>query len=103
MKAPTNASVLLAAAFEAIRAERTGAQARGLRLVGVTGSVARLEARPESDVDAVYEVAGRPTLFDLGDVQMDLQDALGRPVDLIDLSTVKPRLRTAMERDLVRA
>ena len=54
-------------------------------------------------MDVVYEVSGQPTLFDLGAIQMDLQDALGRPVDLIDLRTVKPRLRNAMDRDLVRA
>jgi predicted nucleotidyltransferase len=96
------ASTVLASALDAIRTERSGAEGRGLRLVGVTGSVARLEAGPLSDVDVVYEVSGRPTLFDLGAVQMDLQDALGKPVELIDLRTVKPRLRDAMERDLVR-
>jgi predicted nucleotidyltransferase len=96
-------SSLLAATLAAIRASRDGAASRGVRLVGVTGSVARLQAGPESDIDVVYEVAGRPTLFDVGDIQMDLQDAIGRTVDMIDLEKVKPGLRTEMERDLVRA
>ena len=95
--------LLLPAALDAIRARRAGARERGLVLVGVVGSVARREAGPESDVDVVYEVAGRPTLFDVGEISMDLQDDLGRPIDMIDLKTVKPRLRAAMERDLVRA
>jgi predicted nucleotidyltransferase len=34
---------------------------------------------------------------------MDMKEQLGREVDLIDLRHVKPRLREAMERDLVRA
>jgi predicted nucleotidyltransferase len=96
-------SDLLPAALDAIRAKQAGARERGLVLVGVVGSVARREAGPESDVDVVYEVAGRPTLFDIGEISMDLQDDLGRPIDMINLKTVKPRLRAAMERDLVRA
>lgn len=99
----TAATDMLPAALEAIRARQASARQRGPVLVGVVGSVARREAGPESDVDVVYEVAGRPTLFDLGEISMDLQDDLGRPVDMIDLKTVKPRLRVAMERDLVRA
>lgn len=94
---------LLNSALETIRALRTEARRRGIVLVGVTGSVARGEAGPASDVDVVYEVAGRPTLFDLGELSMDIKDQLGREVDLIDLHHVKPRLREAMERDLVRA
>jgi uncharacterized protein len=99
MTAPSD---MLPAALDAIRARQAGARERGLVLVGIVGSVARHEAGPESDVDVVYEVAGRPTLFDIGEISMDLQDELGRPVDMIDLKTVKPRLRAAMERDLVR-
>jgi uncharacterized protein len=99
----TDSLDVLPAALNAIRARRAGARERGLVLVGVVGSVARREAGPESDVDVVYEVAGRPTLFDVGEISMDLQDDLGRPIDMIDLKTVKPRLRAAMERDLVRA
>jgi predicted nucleotidyltransferase len=82
---------------------RLEARRRGLELVGVVGSVARHEAKPESDIDVVYEVHGRPTLFDIGEISMDMRDTLGREVDMIDLKTVKPRLREAMERDLVRA
>ncbi|HZZ89990.1 MAG TPA: nucleotidyltransferase domain-containing protein [Caulobacteraceae bacterium] len=94
---------LLTATLDVIRSRRARARERGVLLVGVVGSVARGEAGPASDVDVVYEVAGRPTLFDLGELSMDLQDDLGREIDLIDLKTVKPRLREAMERDLVRA
>jgi predicted nucleotidyltransferase len=94
---------LLAAALATIRAKRAAARERGLVLVGVVGSVARREAGPESDIDVIYEIDGRPTLFDVGEISMDLQDQLGRHVDMIDLKVVKPSLREAMERDLVRA
>ena len=61
---------------------------------------ARGEARSDSDVDILYEIVGKPTLFDLGGLLMDLQDELGRNVDLVDRGMVKPRIRAVMERDL---
>jgi uncharacterized protein len=94
---------LLDQALQAIRTRRSEAIAHGIELVGVVGSVARGDARPESDVDVVYRVVGKANLFDIGGILMDLQDALGRRVDMVDLAVVKPRLRAAMERDLVRA
>jgi predicted nucleotidyltransferase len=99
----SGASGVLAAALAAIRSRQPKARDLGLVLVGVTGSVARREEGPQSDIDVVYEVAGRPTLFDIGEISMDMQEELGRAIDMIDLKTVKPRLRVAMERDLVRA
>jgi predicted nucleotidyltransferase len=99
----SGASGVLTAALAAIRSRQPKARDLGLVLVGVTGSVARREEGPQSDIDVVYEVAGRPTLFDIGEISMDMQEELGRAIDMIDLKTVKPRLRVAMERDLVRA
>jgi predicted nucleotidyltransferase len=97
----TNA--LLDRALAAIRTHRIEARERGVELLGVVGSVARGEAGPESDVDVVYAIIGKPSLFDLGGILMDIQDDLQRRVDLVDLARIKPRLRKLMERDLVRA
>ena len=94
---------LLEQALTAIRARRDEARASGLDLIGVIGSVARGDARPDSDVDVVYAVVGRASLFDLGGLQMDLQDDLQRPVDMVDLNQIRPRVRAIMERDLVLA
>lgn len=96
-------SGMLDQALATIRARRAEALARGVELVGVVGSVARGEDGPESDVDIAYAIIGRPSLFDLGGILMDIQDDLHRRVDLVDLAQVKPRLRAHMERDLVRA
>ena len=96
-------SPLLEQALAAIRARRGAARASGLDLIGVIGSVARGEGRPDSDVDVVYAVIGRASLFDLGGLQMDLQDDLQRPVDMVDLTQIRPRVRAIMERDLVLA
>ena len=96
-------NALLGQTLASLRAHRVAAQSRGVDLIGVTGSVARGDSGPESDIDIVYGVVGRASLFDVGSVLMDLQDDLGRQVDMVDLACVKPRLRQLMERDLVRA
>ena len=94
---------LLEQALKVIREHREEARAKGLDLIGVIGSVARGDSRPDSDVDVVYSVVGPASLFDLGDLQMDLQDELQRPVDMVDLDQIRPRVRAIMERDLVLA
>ena len=55
----------------------------GARNLRVFGSVARGEARPESDVDFLVELESGHSLFDLGGLLMDLQDLLGRSVDVV--------------------
>jgi len=95
---------LLEKVIATIRTKRAEIEARfGIRLVGVVGSVARGDERADSDVDVIYDVVGRPTLFDLSDVQFDLEDLLGRSVDLVDTSVMRPERRAHMERDLVLA
>jgi uncharacterized protein len=96
-------NALLERALDAIRARQAAARAEGVELIGVVGSVARGDDGPQSDVDVAYAVVGRASLFGLGAILMDLQDDLQRQVDMVDLAQVKPRLRTLMERDLVRA
>jgi len=94
-------ATLLDRALDAIRDELPSARALGIELVGVVGSVARGEARPDSDVDVVYDVIGRPTLFDLGGIMADLEDRIGRRIDLVDRHSMKPERWAWMSRDLV--
>ena len=93
---------LLASVLETIRRRSSTALAQGVELLGVVGSVARGEAGPESDVDIAYGIVGRPSLFEVGSILMDLQDELGRRVDMVNIARVRPALRIAIERDLVR-
>jgi predicted nucleotidyltransferase len=62
------------------------AAARGATNVRVFGSVARGEAGPESDVDFLVDLAPERTLFDLSGLILDLGDALGRKVDVVEIS-----------------
>ena len=55
----------------------------GAMRLRVFGSVARGEATPTSDIDFLVLMAPGRSLFDLGALQMDLADELGRRVDVV--------------------
>lgn len=59
----------------------------------VFGSVARGEARPESDVDFLVEVGPNRTPFFPGGLVADLEDLLGRKVDVVTEKGLHWRIR----------
>jgi predicted nucleotidyltransferase len=59
--------------------------------VHVFGSVARGEAGPESDVDLLVDFAPESSLFDLLRLTDELEQILGRPVDVVAEGGLKPR------------
>ena len=62
--------------------------------LGIFGSVARDEAKPESDVDIVFET-DQPNLFRTASMKVELENLLAHEVDLI-------RLREKMDESLKR-
>jgi hypothetical protein len=61
--------------------------------VRVFGSVARGNAQPDSDVDLLVDLEPGRSLLDLGGLLMDLQDLLGRSVDIVTERGLRHRLR----------
>jgi len=59
------------------------ADKHGARNVRVFGSVARDEAGPASDVDFLVKMDQGRSLIDLSTLVADLQDLLGRKVDVV--------------------
>ena len=56
----------------------------GARNVRVFGSVARGEARPNSDVDFLVEMETGQSLFDIARMVVDLEDLLHCEVDIVE-------------------
>lgn len=56
---------------------------RGAKNVRIFGSVVRGETTSDSDIDFLVDLEPGRSLFDLGGLWMDLQDLLGRDVDLV--------------------
>ena len=69
------------------------AAGHGARNVRVFGSVARGEAGSESDVDFLVDLEPGRSLMDLSRLTLDLEDLLGRKVDVVPASSVYWLLR----------
>jgi predicted nucleotidyltransferase len=77
---------------------------RGVAAVRVFGSVARGDARPDSDVDVAIDFAptSKTSLFDIIRLKEELEAALGRPVDIGERSSMTRQAAAAADRDLTR-
>lgn len=80
-----------------VRAKRSAilrlAAAHGARDVRVFGSLARGEAGPKSDLDLLVRMEDGRSLLDLIGLWQDLQEMLGRKVDVISEGGLNPHLR----------
>ena len=55
----------------------------------IFGSVARGDDRPDSDIDFLVDVQRQWSLFDHSGLMQDLEDLLGRKVDLIPADNIR--------------
>ena len=95
----------LADVLQRLRSVQGSLRSRGVLSLWVFGSVARGDARPDSDVDLAIEFApaARPSLFELAQIKDEAEAILGRPVDLGERSTMASRVAVSAERDMVQA
>ena len=72
-----------------------------LTALGYFGSYARGEARPDSDVDIVFDTTD-PDLFMTAILKQDLAVWLNRSVDVIRLhSYLQPKFKARLEREVI--
>ncbi|GLI46817.1 nucleotidyltransferase family protein [Methanoculleus bourgensis] len=75
------------------------AERRGARNVRVFGSVARDEARADSDVDFLVDLDPDRSLLDVGGLAMDLSLLLDRQVDVVTEAGLRERIRSRVLRE----
>ncbi|NUQ03773.1 MAG: nucleotidyltransferase family protein [Anaerolineae bacterium] len=75
------------------------AEQYGATNVRVFGSVARGEAREDSDVDFLVEFRKGTSIFELAGLRLDLMDLLSHDVDLVPEDSLKPHVRPWAIRD----
>jgi predicted nucleotidyltransferase len=75
------------------------AHRRGAKNVRVFGSVARNEARPDSDIDLLIDLEPDRSLLDVGGLAMDLSLLLDRPVDVVTEAGLRERIRSRVLRE----
>lgn len=80
--------------IESHRAEiRALAAKHGVTDVRVSGSMAREDATAASDVDLLVRPLPGTSLFDLGGLLMDVEQLLGRPVEVVSERALHPAIR----------
>jgi predicted nucleotidyltransferase len=65
----------------------------GIKKAALFGSYVRGEQTYESDVDILVEYPKGVNLFDVAGIKIELENALGKSVDLIGYKTIKPRIK----------
>jgi hypothetical protein len=73
----------------------------GARNIRVFGSAARGEAGPESDIDFLIELEPDRSLLDHVALLQDLEDALGRKVDVVTEKGLHWYIRDRVKREAV--
>jgi predicted nucleotidyltransferase len=88
--------------------ERLNAEAPGLRRkyrvesLAVFGSMARGDDREGSDVDILVRFEGKATFDNFMGLKLDLEDMLGRRVDLLTPKCLRPDMEAEIEKEAIR-
>lgn len=82
-----DAEILLEAAAPILKQV---AESRGFTEVAVFGSVARRQARPDSDIDLLVEQPAGTTISDLVRLRTLFEQILGRSVDIVTYGALRP-------------
>ena len=76
-------------------------KAHGAKNVRIFGSFARGEAGHDSDVDLLMDVGPKPSSFFPGGLTLDLEELLGRKVDVVEPNGLHWYIRDRVFRDAI--
>ena len=94
----TNREIIL----ERLKAQAPGLRRKyGVKSLAVFGSIARGDDHEGSDVDVLVTFEGSATFDNFFDLKFELEDLLGRPVDLGTPAMVRPELRPRVEKEAI--
>lgn len=96
--APVHPGVLLEAAAPILKVL---AEQHGYNRLAVFGSVARHQARPDSDIDLLVQAPSGTSTFGFIRFKQLIEQVLGREIDLVDYGGLKPQLDDDIRREAV--
>ncbi|HHT9133773.1 MAG TPA: nucleotidyltransferase family protein [Candidatus Avalokitesvara rifleensis] len=73
----------------------------GVKRVGLFGSCVQNELKEDSDIDILVEIEKDISLLDFVGIKLELEEALGRKIDLVEYSMIKPLLKERILREQV--
>ena len=89
--------------IETLHQHQADLKRRGVSHAAVFGSVARGEARQDSDIDVLVDLdPNQPMgLFEYASIRLYIAELLGGSADVVHRKTLKPLLRNSILRDAV--
>jgi uncharacterized protein len=71
-----------------------------IRRIGLFGSYARQEQRPDSDIDLLVDFSEDADLFDLIELKYFLEDRLHHRVDIVPEHSLRDELKASVQADV---
>ena len=65
----------------------------GIKKAGLFGSYVRGEQSADSDIDILVEIDENISLLDFIGIKIEIEEALGCKIDLVEYATIKPALK----------
>lgn len=69
---------------------------------GLFGSVARGDAKADSDIDILIKFKGRKSLLDLVGLKLELEEELNKKVDVLTYKSLHPLIREGVLREEIK-
>ena len=88
--------------LELLNTHRTNFAQYNVQSLAVFGSVARDEARADSDVDILVNFNGPATFDGYMNLKFYLEDLLNCSVDLVTPKALKPKMKSYVEKEAIR-
>ncbi len=66
---------------------------QGVSKAALFGSTTRGEERKDSDIDLLIKIKKGKSLLDIVRLKLELEEKLGRKVDLVEYSAIRPSLK----------
>ncbi|MGC8546019.1 MAG: nucleotidyltransferase family protein [Athalassotoga sp.] len=73
-----------------------------VKRAGIFGSVARGEDNIQSDIDILVELDDNLSLFDYIRMKLEIEEILGKSVDLVEYNTIKPFIKSKILEEEIR-
>lgn len=77
------------------------AKKNGAKNVRVFGSMSRGEGSAQSDLDIIVEMQSGSSLLDIIAIKQDIEDLLGRKVDVVTEASISPYIRDEVLKEAV--
>lgn len=65
----------------------------GVKKAGIFGSFVRGDQKKNSDIDILADIPKKINLFGVVGIKLELEDKLGRKVDLVQYKLIRPELK----------